>query len=122
MRNLIYIVLVLLYSCNSSTTTSTQPYEFSSEVKPIKQAAYTSEWRELTNDELVKIGQVITANNIKGCGTMYIKSDADNYLVSCYSDVQKKWAYYEIEFEDGIGQLTKPKETSKQYITQPTIK
>jgi hypothetical protein len=118
MKNLIFPMLcILLFSC----TNTDKSYEFSKEIKTPVVAVYDTEWRELQNDELIKIGQAITSNNIKGCGTMYIKSDGEQYLVACYSDLQKKWNYYEIEFRDGIGNLTPPKETSKKYLTKPKV-
>jgi hypothetical protein len=119
MKNLIVVVIsTLLFSCGNNEN---KPYKYSNEISIPKVAVYDAEWRNLQNEELVKIGQVITANKIKGCGTMYLKQDGDQYLIACYSDLSHQWSYYEIEFVDGISQLTPPRKTSKQYITTPKL-
>ncbi|MDO6518142.1 hypothetical protein [Zobellia uliginosa] len=55
---------------------------------------YNTPWREPIGDEFLKIGKLMVANGIKGCGEYHVKEVTNGeYVVACTPD-GKNWTYY----------------------------
>lgn len=58
------------------------------------QRTYEPTWKSPNNVELVEIGKIMVANNIKGCGEYHVKEiTSKEYVVACTAD-GTNWTYY----------------------------
>ena len=55
---------------------------------------YSKSWRTPIKDEFLKIGKLMLANGIKGCGEYHVKEVTEGeYVIACTRDGEK-WNYY----------------------------
>ena len=78
---------------------------------------YVKPWRAPIGDELLKIGKLMVANRIKGCGEYHVKEVTDGeYVVACTRD-GKNWTYYVVW--PNIDKIYRTNEEMESKLTPP---